>query len=677
MIFTLIDRDLVDLQFGQNVILVHVDAVELAPGADRSRLKYFLKVFIQDGFGSSDFRLVSTQTRKEEPAPAGALSEGAFFSINEILNSELQDSFADLSQEIQVHPGMVLQYYTEAYIENDGVEIARFIASQGRVINAGHTKFELPNRSFFSAGFSGWLSNYFQPFAFQPVLSDQPVIISFLTNFSNVPTTARVEIWGIDTIIHEIQIPNLDFCQVYSINLLPSHLGESEWVTVRVVGPDGKVLFQPWQFQRIEMPRTRPEELIYLNHFRVPEVLPLIQDTQENFRIQRSLAELAISPRISSVVQRQNYDTAGTRTFSIRVDASFPFRSEISSIVLSPKFSLYQEGKMTKLLATFSESALRNGADELQIPLTFEADREEKIAVQLNSDVVVERETAWRIYTQNCELDAFGRRTGRSVVTQLEEYYIDDNSRVIPRSIKANIPGTSGYIAPYSSESCALATTPFLSVAISRVGSFSKNDCSTGYPGTKPVISVPSGAYGSELSQADADAKAEAFWRTLDTQAFANANGSCPMATPGLFGQYHDFFSAGAIPANWKTLTPDFTRVDPVISFNNNMDPRISQWFAIRWIGVLVGPFTGAVTFSILNDFKFLLRLDGQVVINLTAPNDNFQEAVFQMVAGRNYNLEIEVQQDVGNNFFDMRWRWPGQSTVVVPTANLFNYGSD
>lgn len=680
MFVNFVGRNLVDLQFAHNVILVHVDAAELPTGADRSQLKYYLNVYVQDGFGSSEFKLASSLVRKEEPpANESTPSEGAFFSINEILLAELQDSTPDFSQPVQLQAGMTLDYYTEAVIMNGPTEISRFTASSGKVINAGDENFENPDRTYFSRDFSGWLSPGFSPFNATFVLQDQPVSISFLANFSNLASAAMV---GIKTIGDEEEmmtfpIDNPVFGQVYSINILPEMLGNARYFNVYVFDNLGNALFQPLRFVRMDVVRARPKNLIFLNNFRVPEVIGLMGDTQESMKISRFTADFATSPRLSGVVEREVSNTAGNRNFSVRLDTIYPSKIALESVLLSPKFWLFSENELQVLNPTFSDVLLKNGADELQVPLTFELNREEKIGYRLPSLSGNSRPTAWRIFRQNCELDAFGRRSGRSVVTQLEEYYIDDNSRVIPRSIKANVPGTTGYIEPYTSETCALGTTPFLSAAISRIGSFSKNDCETGYPGTKPTIVVPAGAYGSELSQADADAKAEAFWRSLDTQATANASGSCPTATPGLFGQYHNFFSLGSIPADWKTRTPAFTRVDNQISFFNNFDSRVSQWFAVRWIGVMVGPFTGSVTFSILNDYKFILRLDGQVVINLQNPSDNYQEAVFQMVAGRNYNVEIEFQQDIGNNLCDMRWRWPGQSSVAVPTSNLFNYGSD
>ena len=45
--------------------------------------------------------------------------------------------------------------------------------------------------------------------------------------------------------------------------------------------------------------------------------------------------------------------------------------------------------------------------------------------------------------------------------------------------------------------------------------------------GTTWAIVLPAGTYGSELSLADAQAKAQAAWLAIDTQENANLNGSC------------------------------------------------------------------------------------------------------------------------------------------------------
>ena len=53
-----------------------------------------------------------------------------------------------------------------------------------------------------------------------------------------------------------------------------------------------------------------------------------------------------------------------------------------------------------------------------------------------------------------------------------------------------------------------------------------RNNCGAGFVGGSVIFRVPAGAYSSYIDQADADAKAEAYFVTA-SQNFANANGAC------------------------------------------------------------------------------------------------------------------------------------------------------
>jgi YD repeat-containing protein len=59
--------------------------------------------------------------------------------------------------------------------------------------------------------------------------------------------------------------------------------------------------------------------------------------------------------------------------------------------------------------------------------------------------------------------------------------------------------------------------------------SFTRNNCQSGYTGSTVTYTVPAGTYTSTISQADADAKAQADI-AANGQAYANANGTCSPA---------------------------------------------------------------------------------------------------------------------------------------------------
>lgn len=70
--------------------------------------------------------------------------------------------------------------------------------------------------------------------------------------------------------------------------------------------------------------------------------------------------------------------------------------------------------------------------------------------------------------------------------------------------------------------------------SVTTSGTFMKNNCASGYMGNQVLYMVPAGKYTSTISQAAANAQAQADV-TANGQAYANANGSCtliPIVTP-------------------------------------------------------------------------------------------------------------------------------------------------
>jgi Family of unknown function (DUF5977) len=143
---------------------------------------------------------------------------------------------------------------------------------------------------------------------------------------------------------------------------------------------------------------------------------------------------------------------------------------------------------------------------------------------------LIARNKAWRVIgvAASCELNDHGLYTGMGRYNLLEQYYTDDSTAVVPQTIKKNIPGTEGYIALWASTVCELADTPFVNVRKTKLSSFAKNNClGFNQEGQKLELVVAAGTWGSEISQADADAKALAELESLNTQAYVNANGVC------------------------------------------------------------------------------------------------------------------------------------------------------
>jgi hypothetical protein len=171
----------------------------------------------------------------------------------------------------------------------------------------------------------------------------------------------------------------------------------------------------------------------------------------------------------------------------------------------------------------------------------------------------VQQPTGWRAYIfGSCLLDANGKRIGRQGVSMLEKYYLSSGQSVRPQVVKRNIPGTEGYIDSIPTNACNV--TPFLNTTITREGSYNRSNCSTGFGGGTATITIAAGLYGSELNQADADAKAEAAFARTDTQAYADANGVC-LSAP-------QYYSVAGIPVGkWNyRISPNAVNTNDAIS---------------------------------------------------------------------------------------------------------------
>lgn len=117
-------------------------------------------------------------------------------------------------------------------------------------------------------------------------------------------------------------------------------------------------------------------------------------------------------------------------------------------------------------------------------------------------------------------------------------------------------------------------TRIYESVSISRLSTYTKEGCTLPQVGGRWTISVATGAYTSEISQEDADTQANSYANSLDTQANANAYGSCVAAeyywvstTPPL-ANFRFYITTGAT-TYWR-MSGDYTTA--LISTNTNHD---------------------------------------------------------------------------------------------------------
>lgn len=151
------------------------------------------------------------------------------------------------------------------------------------------------------------------------------------------------------------------------------------------------------------------------------------------------------------------------------------------------------------------------------------------------------RETTWRGLSLKQVLDPYGKRTGYLSFERLEKVYIDDNSLVKPYTVKSNSQGDPDFIPAIKDSTIEPGSTPFPSIGISREGKFKRDNCDPNYLGGSATIVVEAGAYGGE-KEGDADTLAEGKFNSMNTQEYANTNGTCTVNNvPIHFGIRHYF----------------------------------------------------------------------------------------------------------------------------------------
>lgn len=83
------------------------------------------------------------------------------------------------------------------------------------------------------------------------------------------------------------------------------------------------------------------------------------------------------------------------------------------------------------------------------------------------------------------------------------------------------------YKQDYANATGTCIINPPIWYNVKLTGSLQKNDCGSGYIGSEVTYTVAAYKYSSLISQADADAKAQADLSSVLTQSYANSNGTC------------------------------------------------------------------------------------------------------------------------------------------------------
>ncbi|GGD45252.1 hypothetical protein GCM10011514_06610 [Emticicia aquatilis] len=541
IIESLVDCNAIALDMTRNKIVVNVLAYDPVGVINRTGLEYFLEVWVPKSYNSGTYKLLGTLEAREEPKQINGTVEsyaGAFFEISNLLDGMLETTKPLYAQDrISVCPCMVTPYYCIGKVKNNGVEVYAKTFTSRYAIKSGIAErdYELYKDIFFTQYIGG--SRRF--LTYKPITSviqaGQTEFLSFLTNYDANITTIKLKMvakmldgsevittpqvltgilpMNVYTIPIQTEDENLASCSVWLLNQNNERISEVRNYIVE---------------QRY---RRFSRKILFENSLGVFDTFTFFGESAENLTFNRQIGEQFIGyDYLAEASESVVRDVRARRKLSIAIDwSSKSVVDYLSDLLFSRKVYLETDRSHLSLLPlsdTFIPYA--DAEDWAGRKLEFVYSKEETNYSRLPIPMPVgSRATGWKALATVCELDSKGKYNGNLQVTMLEKIYLDDNSLVIPRQIKANVVGEEGYISPINTGSCLPATTPFLSALISREGTYVRNTCGPGLIGGYATIVIPAGTWGSTLNQADANAKAEADWQSKNTQAYADLYGAC------------------------------------------------------------------------------------------------------------------------------------------------------
>lgn len=547
------------LRFSRNPLEINIDAMDPSLSS-RVGIRYYLAIYIPQYYQSNNYQVLGTQEASEEPPTAigdATIYPGATFSIEELLDGLLEYKRPSFGQKtISVCTAQTVNFYAKYTRKKNLVEQIGYTPSQWAIKSAINERYFEEWKESFWTKYIGGLNRRFLTFQKnnKKVTPNQAEYLYFLTNFSPLPVQLRLRLVlkfedGTQSDIQTVMtIQGVTAFTVYCIPVGPEVFNLSQNAAV-IVGYE--VWLSDQNNRRLSEGRSyeidttyyrNVKYLMYNNALGGYDTIMLTGQAKESMTANRQTFERQTGfNHAPTFAERIVNRVTGERQITINTGwLSKDNFLACEDLLFATDILLVTDREYIPLLN--NNSTLDYVADDEKMigrELVFSyANRERSSSPLPVAPALQSRPTAWRPYSfGGCQLDANGIRNGKQSVAMLEKYYVDNNTAVKPAVIKANTADTEGYLPPQITGSCAAVTTPFRSVAISRVGSFYRNNCAAGFSGSKTLVLVPAQSYGSEISQADADAKAEARWQLLDNQDYANdaANGATCSAVPELY----------------------------------------------------------------------------------------------------------------------------------------------
>ena len=371
---------------------------------------------------------------------------------------------------------------------------------------------------------------------------EQEEYLSFLLNFTPKPTSVNLRMrWFDDALVASpiTTVKSINNTYLHTILLCPvgaSVLGlpaAARRYEVWLSDGNNNRLSEIRQYEIDQRFEPYQRQVIFNNSLGGWDTLRAIGEGQRTMKVAQTAAErersLFDAPDYSEmriVSIKGDYEwTISTGNFDRSAVKYIDYLNEL--LLAEDLFLATPKGHVPVLLTSSTLVDVKDNPDLISRTFTFKLTETVENYSDLPVSAPVEaRPTGWAGINETFVLDDQGFRTGQCVYRRLQRIYLDDNSIYFPLTIKPNLDGLPDYVAPAACSAAVPGFTPYPNVLIDRPCGFTKNDCPVGEIGTIPNIVILAGSYGGE-EPGDADILAENEFTLNNTQAFANANGSC------------------------------------------------------------------------------------------------------------------------------------------------------
>lgn len=690
-----------------NVVMVYVNAASSAI-AVRSGLKYYCEIQVPKAYLSGEYVVLETLQGSEAPPRTEGYStiyDGWSVNIAQYLDAKLDASvMPDVDKAWWLEPNVIMPYRTRTWVTNNGVLVPDsevlspiLYVMKGKMNEDDFVKWGEQLCTTYMDAMRPFLS--WQPM--DPKLaSDAPVFLSFLTNYDILPTklTVKAEVDFVTAASERVTVSEiLDVANfaVYNINakldlIKPELVDQATAIRsweIWLEDEDGVRLTE----KRRYFLETRFEPfvnyVVFLNGLSGWDAIRMRGKRTEKTNIKAITGEKEVVGR---------YETTDVGVF-----VSSKYGQKVVQLGTGPVVNIdwmqyYEDMLWSERIFVIERGQLVSVNIEGELQVTDDdwlGERgwefsKSKNAVGFSAinkrAVSVDRATVWVADQEYCLVNANGMRTGLAGWAVLKQVYADNGALVPGVGLKNNVPGTEGYVAPVASAGCAASTTPFKNAAIVAEGNYFRTGCGSGFAGTKATITIGQNTYGSDRDLEDANKKALAAWKYLDTQAYADQFGSCVIpSNAGIRAKFWNY--VGGIFSNGPVFDFSSTPLAQATPLNANMNgfaatyPSVSgvvnDRLLIEYNGYLKGPITGNVVLTANVDDGVRVWVDDILVIDSWAYNAGMTtnlDANVGMTLDGFKKIKVQYYSFGGFAGLTLSWAYTGQSKVVVPNNRYF-----